>query len=157
MILPSTAESPPAASLAEPSASAVRGLRILLVDDDEAVRTVVAEQLRDAGSVVEAVASGEEALAAAEGAKSPFDVVLSDYAMPGLNGIETVQALRARQPGIGAVVMTGYADEETVGALGEGVMLVRKPVPLEDLLRVLASRRPKSIAGSKESLAGTAG
>ena len=47
MILPSTAEKPHLIASSEPAVAAVQGLKILLVDDDEAVRTVVAEQLRD--------------------------------------------------------------------------------------------------------------
>ncbi len=153
MILPSTGEQPVLTAVAEPSISAVRGLKILLVDDDEEVRMVVAEQLRDAGSVVEAVASGEEALAAAAKSASPFDLILSDFAMPGRNGIETVHAVREKQPGIGAVVMTGYADEETVDALGDGIMLVRKPVPLEELVQVLAAQAAKPGSGVKAASA----
>ena len=99
MVLPSTGDRPHAAPADEPAAAVVRGLNILLVDDDEAVRTVVAEQLRESGSMVETVASGEEALAAVDRSTLPFDLVLSDYAMPGLNGIETVHAVREKQPG----------------------------------------------------------
>ena len=150
MLLPSTDEQPRSAPAGDFSQRAANGLSVLLVDDDEAVRTVIAEQLRDSGSFVEQVSSGAEALAAVDRAGTRFDVILSDYAMPGLNGIQTIQAVRAMRPDIGAVVMTGYADDETVEALGEDIALVRKPVPLGDLLNALAAQAVVARAPDKE-------
>jgi PAS domain S-box-containing protein len=140
LLLPSTVEQPRSAPADEPARRPANGLAVLLVDDDEAVRTVIAEQLRDSGTSVVEAASGDEAIAAIERAGPRFDVILSDYAMPGRNGIQTIKAVRAIQPAIGAVVMTGYADDETVEALGEDIALLRKPVPLGELLSALAAQ-----------------
>ena len=153
MILPSTVDQPAAQPSAGPAAGAITGLRILLVDDDEAVRTVVAEQLRDAGAAVETAASGEDALAMVEQARSAFDVVLSDFAMPGLNGIETVKKVRAKQAGVRVVIMTGYADDETMEEMGEGITVVRKPVPLDELTRVLADQALGERDGENRAIA----
>jgi PAS domain S-box-containing protein len=155
ILLPSTTEAPRLATPAAPVAAAIEGLAILLVDDDEAVRTVLGEQLRDLGARVESLASGELAVAALERSSAPFDVILSDYAMPGLNGLETIRAARAQQPSIGAVVMTGYADDDAVDALGDDLALVRKPVALNDLLHALAVQAGSVRADTEAPAAGT--
>ena len=158
MLLPSTGEQPRAIPAGELAQRTANGLAVLLVDDDEAVRTVIAEQLRDSGSNVVQVSSGDEAIAAVEKAGARFDVILSDYAMPGLNGIQTIEAVRAKRPEIGAVVMTGYADDDTVEALGQDIALVRKPVPLGELLNALAAQAVATREqGSTEQAASAAG
>ena len=138
IFLPSTHERPTRAKPIGKEAAEIDSLRILLVDDDEAVRTVLGEQLRDLGADVESVESGEKALSAASAKKAAFDVILSDYAMPGMNGLETIRAVRTRQPNIRAVLMTGYADDEALDAHDSGTTLIRKPIGMTDLLRALA-------------------
>ena len=136
ILLPSTAEAPVQAPLIAASAASIANLRILLVDDDEAVRTVIGEQLRDAGAKVEIAESGEAAVEIGTGRE--FDVILSDFAMPGMNGLQTIRAVRERQSSIRAVLMTGYADDDVLDAHEERTALVRKPVALNDLVSVLA-------------------
>ena len=139
MLFPSTTEAPrKTASGALPTA-AIKELRILLVDDDSAVRTVFGEQLRDLGAEVTIAAGGREALYAIDKGGSDFDVILSDFAMPEMNGIEVIGKIRERKPDMRAVLMTGYAEEEALGALEHGITLIRKPVALEDLVAVLAA------------------
>ncbi|MEZ5967365.1 MAG: two-component regulator propeller domain-containing protein [Planctomycetota bacterium] len=89
------------------SAPRVGGGPILLVEDDPAVRHVVQLLLEELGHEVEAVPSGEAALAALEGRADRYGLVLSDLMMPGLHGIELACALRAAAPTVSLVFMSG--------------------------------------------------
>ena len=111
---------------------------VLLVDDDEIVRTVLGEQLRDLGFKVDEVADGKTAIERIQGNGS-YDVLLSDLAMPGMNGIETIKEGLRTRPGMRALLMTGYPDEQAVGGLRDGVSIIRKPVNINDLVLRLIS------------------
>src|SRR5512134_119462 len=80
--------------------------RILLIDDDEAVRESIGRMLRGAGFVVQPAKTGEEGfdLARAGG----FDVILSDLRMPGLSGIDVLRKLREAHVDAAFIVMTGF-------------------------------------------------
>ncbi|MBD3222132.1 response regulator [bacterium] len=85
--------------------------RILLVDDDEMVLTSLTTLLElETAYQLTTARSGDEALAAAE--STEFDVVVSDYLMPGMNGIELLAHFKERQPWAPRVLLTGYADKE---------------------------------------------
>jgi len=87
------------------------GGKVLLVEDEEMVRTVAERALARAGYEVTACANGEEGLAAiTEG--GVFDVVVSDVVMPGMDGPAMVRAIRARLPGMPVLFMSGYAEEQ---------------------------------------------
>ncbi|MDP9423418.1 MAG: response regulator [Pseudomonadota bacterium] len=111
---------------------------VLLVDDDETVRTVLGEQLRDMGFVVEEVADGQSAIDRIEGNGS-YDVLLSDFAMPGMNGIDTIHAALRARPSMRALLMTGYADEDAVCDLRNGVPIIRKPIDINALVGHLSA------------------
>jgi CheY-like chemotaxis protein len=83
-------------------------LNILLADDDSLVRAVVAEEIEEAGHCVCAVRGGEEALAAL--ATESFDIVLMDYAMPGMMGAEAARRIRQAWPHQPIAILTGYGD-----------------------------------------------
>ena len=124
-----------AAAVPRPMAS---NKAVLLVDDDDTVRTVLGEQLRELGFKVDEVADGKSAIDRIQ-ANGSYDVLLSDFAMPGMNGIDTIHtALRAR-PSMRALLMTGYADEEAVSDLRDGVPIIRKPIDINALVGHLAS------------------
>ncbi|QIK96760.1 response regulator [Sphingomonas sp. HDW15A] len=152
ILLPSTGEAPVQAPATIQVASSIGDLRILLVDDDEAVRTVIGEQLRDLGANVEIAGSGETALELARAAGDKPHVILSDYAMPGMNGLETIRAVRTVLPAIRAVLMTGYADDDALDAHDQHTALVRKPIALNELVAVLGGRpdEPGSSVDSTE-------
>lgn len=87
------------------------GVRVLVVDDTEHVRTVVADMLRlDGFDVVGTAESGEQALELA--AESDPHVVVMDLRMPGIDGLETTRRLRALRPGQQVVIYTAYVDAE---------------------------------------------
>jgi signal transduction histidine kinase len=111
----------------------LEGLRILLVEDGEDARASLALLLEARGAVVTAVGSTDEALAALESDRQ--DVLLSDIAMPGRDGIELITAVRAAGRRIPAAALTAYArPEECTLALRAGFDLhLAKPIR-EDVL-----------------------
>lgn len=89
------------------------GTRILTVEDDERIRTVVSLALEDEGWVVDEAESGEDALAAFK--KDPADVVLIDIMLPGIDGFEVCRSLR-RVSDVPIVMVTARADTHDVVA-----------------------------------------
>lgn len=139
LVLPSTPQPPTEPSAqADPLDEQVLDERsILLVDDDDAVRTVLGEQLRDLGMRVDAVSSGDKAIAHLRKSDGNYDLLLTDFAMPGLNGIETIESARQERPNLRAVLMTGYADEDVIGEMKGMIDVLRKPINLFELKRAI--------------------
>lgn len=106
--------------------------KLLLVDDDDAVRVVLTEQLRDAGGIVEQYSSGQEAIDAAASNSDGYDFVLSDFAMPGIDGLQTLTQVKQLAPGAKFALMTGYADETKL-VKNKNFPVVRKPVDMSKL------------------------
>jgi len=110
---------------------------LLLVDDDEAMRLYLEEELRDAGYTVVAAAGGEEALQRL--GTTPVDVVITDLVMPGMRGQQLLGEIRARERGLPVVVITAFGSiESAVEAVKAGAYhYVAKPFRLEQLLPVV--------------------
>ncbi len=106
---------------------------LLLVDDEPDVRAVTAETLMDAGHRVLVAAGGAEALALFE--RETVDLLLADYAMPGMTGVQVIASARGRRPGLPVLLVTGYA--ELGGALDglSPAQVLRKPFRAAELLR----------------------
>ena len=117
---------------------AAPGARVMVVDDDEDVRRFIVDLLEDSGYAVTAAVDGPSGLErlAQEG---PFDLLLLDFAMPGMTGSEvarTVRGSNAEQP---ILMMTGYLEHEAVlSELGAQPMLQKPFDPSELLFRVAA-------------------
>ncbi|CAO4181216.1 histidine kinase [Methylorubrum populi] len=92
---------------------------LLVVDDDAGVREVTATRLSEAGYAVREAASGLQALAALE-ADPCVDLVVLDFAMPGMNGAETATEIRKRWPAIPVLFVTGFADTAALAEAGMG-------------------------------------
>lgn len=107
---------------------------VLLVDDDEAVRTVLGEQLREMGFDVDEAGDGDTAIRQLR-ANGGYDVLLTDFAMPGMNGLDTIRLAVRQRPSINAVLMTGYADESAVTEARGSVPVIKKPINLNELMR----------------------
>jgi CheY-like chemotaxis protein len=122
-------------------------LRVLFVDDEGDVREIARIQLRAAGFEVATAASGVEALALFDARR--FDVVVTDLFMPEGDGIELIQDLRAREPRLPIVVISGGSERHQT-ALGVAMMLgadvaLQKPYGADEL--VLAIDRAVEAAG----------
>jgi PAS domain S-box-containing protein len=114
---------------------------ILLVDDDSAVREITAAFLHDIGCMVFEAGSGGAALDTLDRIPD-IDLLLVDYAMPGMNGAEIAAAAAARRPGIPVMFITGYADLTALREIGEERIL-QKPFGHDELAaklrRILSS------------------
>ncbi len=110
---------------------------LLLVDDEESLRSVVAERLTDAGFQVIQAADGESALKALDG--FAFDVIVSDLRLPGVDGGKVIEAALGRYPGIIAIVVTGYGTvKDAVNMIKLGAAdFIAKPFQFDELMHVL--------------------
>jgi NO-binding membrane sensor protein with MHYT domain/CheY-like chemotaxis protein len=114
--------------------------RILVVEDEEAVRAIVGEQLHSLGYDVKMAGNAEEALALLRAHQ--FDLVLTDVVMPGrLNGKGLADEVERSWPGTRVVFMSGYSENALMsdGRLNSGVMLLAKPHQKADLARIIRS------------------
>jgi PAS domain S-box-containing protein len=124
------------AAATEPSG---RGETILLVEDDDVLREAIRRMLSKNGFQVFPCGNGTEALHILRNAHTGFDVLLTDVVMPKMSGPELANLVRAEQPGIRVLFMSGYA----AGAVGptnrldEGCVLLKKPFGQEQLLTKL--------------------
>ncbi len=120
----------------QPPAGRDRGT-ILVVDDDNDVRAVVAEILRQAGFKVEEAETGEIALQKL--VPGGVEAVISDISMPGLTGVEMLQKLRKRDLDIPVVLLTGRPSLETAIEAVEGGALryLRKPARSADIVETM--------------------
>ena len=102
---------------------------LLLVEDDDLVRTVTEKILRGAGYEVLSAASGAQALSIAAAHDAPIDLVVTDVVMPGMNGRALVETLRSRVPGLRALFVSGYTQDviDDRDALGPGTTFLGKP------------------------------
>jgi len=114
---------------------------ILLVDDEDALRGVVAERLEEEGFTVVEAPSGEAALDQLQ--RFAFDIVISDLRLPGIDGRQVIDAALERYPGILAIVVTGYATvKDAVDVIKRGAAdFVAKPFQFDELLHVINSAR----------------
>jgi DNA-binding NtrC family response regulator len=112
--------------------------RVLVVDDDPAIRASLAEALEDEGISVCVAASAEQALAVLD--REAPDVVLTDVRMPGLDGFALLRLLRERASSLDVILMTAFDEMQTaVAAMREGAFdFLVKPLDLHDLRRVLS-------------------
>ena len=113
--------------------------QILVVDDEHNIRLTLSALLSRAGHMVTTAASGEEALAMFD--RQPFDLMLVDLQMPGINGIQVVEAIRRRSLDTVVIVLTGHGSLETaIEGLHQGVFdyMLKTSDPTPILARVAA-------------------
>ncbi len=97
--------------VAAASGGPVRGVA-LLVEDDPDVRSTTERILRDLGLTVVVAANADEIPRALKDAPGPLQIVISDVVMPGKSGLVVVEALRAQYPGLAAVLISGYSEDD---------------------------------------------
>jgi len=109
--------------------------KILIVEDDESVRTFTARAIAASGHMVETAEDGEFGLDAIRAAQGGFDLVLSDIRMPAMDGIEMAKRAAGEFPGLKILLMTGYAEQRERAADLERVIIdvVGKPFSLPEI------------------------
>lgn len=125
-------ETPPQA---EPVLPRGDGRRVLVIEDEEAVRTGLVAMLELLGYASTAVRTGEDALALDH---PPPDVILADVVLPGISGPETGRRLAARWPGVRIILMSGYTGEAGGGIQREFPDHLQKPFAIDSLAAALA-------------------
>jgi signal transduction histidine kinase/CheY-like chemotaxis protein len=113
------------------AAPSLASARVLVVDDDAIVREVLAGAMEELGYRVFRAGDGLQALAQIDGGAA-LDLLISDFAMPGMNGLTLIQEARQRQPDLPVLLLTGYADTHVrlavEDARSRNTVLLRKPV-----------------------------
>lgn len=135
----------PIAAKTRVGSSGFWGCRVLVVDDEPSVRTVLRKRLTTAGFEVLTAASGEEALSLLDDSGFVVDLVILDLTMPGLSGIETHARLRVDHPNLPVLLSSGYP-EEALATLQNGHPsrdgFIQKPYRHSDLLEQIERLLP---------------
>ena len=110
---------------------------VLVIDDEDIMREVIARLLRREGYLVKTVSSGEEGLEAAK--DQPFDLVLLDLMLPGMGGLDVLSEFTGKFPQIVVIMVTAYASiENAVTATRKGAFnFITKPFKNDELLLVI--------------------
>jgi CheY-like chemotaxis protein len=110
---------------------------LLVVDDEELVRTMARFTLERCGYTVELASSGEAALKLFAGRSQDFDAVLLDLTMPGMNGEETLIRMRAINPGVRVILSSGFDESEVMRRFSESQLagFLQKPYTAAVLAR----------------------
>jgi two-component system nitrogen regulation response regulator GlnG len=128
--------------------------RVWVVDDDRAVRFVLAQALRDAGYRVQAFDGARAALEALDSEGAP-DLVYTDVRMPGIDGLAFLDALKAKLPALPVVVMSAYTDvASTAGAFRGGAHeFLSKPFDLDDAVALAERALPETDSNQRDPAA----
>jgi CheY-like chemotaxis protein len=136
-----TASSSPAptAAAAKPQATRVAGTRVLVVDDEEAVRRIAGESLRRAGFEVVMASDGVEAVALISGGDVRFDAMLLDMNMTRMGGVETCRVIKRLLPDLPVILTSGYSEEDVLSRFEIGLIagFIQKPFLLSALVRTM--------------------
>ena len=135
---------------------------ILLVEDEEVIRLMLVEILRQQGYVVVEARRGANALALAEKAARPIDLLVTDMSMPGMTGWELAKSLRTTRPGLPVLFISGHNDHETIswGKLDPPPEYLFKPFTLEAFLgkaRQMLDREKTSVREKRPDTTGADG
>jgi CheY-like chemotaxis protein len=125
-------------------------LSVLVVDDEEAVRTTLTEMVASLGHRVRAADGGAAALRALD--EGDFDLVFSDLSMPEMDGWELAREVRRRCPGARIVIVTGYGKEAARAggaAAGAADAVIGKPFDFRQIEEMLARFGAGEAAGDR--------
>ena len=143
--LPRTLEKVSADAVGRPDSHRGRRARILLVDDDNEVRAVTSDTIKEIGYQVVAVASAEDAVAKLTNER--FDLLITDVAMPGTNGVELARRARLIVPDMPVLFSSGYADVQMFGEELSDETVLKKPFRISEV----AARIATSLDGRLEA------
>lgn len=125
--------------------------RVLVVDDEDSIRTLLRKTLTQAGYDVEEAEDGGRAVEVLGSGDNPLmlDVIICDIRMPRIDGVEAIGYFRTQYPSLPVIVLTGYHDEHLAQSLRQqGVVLwLEKPAEREQILSSVA----QAIAGRRFS------
>jgi two-component system cell cycle sensor histidine kinase/response regulator CckA len=108
--------------------------RILLVEDEDAVRTFSTRALTNKGYQVLGAESGEAALALVEGQDlETIDLLITDVMMPGMDGPTMAKKIRERSPDLKIIFISGYTEDKLKDHMGENIFFLPKPFTLKQL------------------------
>jgi len=138
ILLPRVAPVPvlPPPPLPDDASLLTEGARVLVVDDDPLVRSTIAALLQRQKFDTVQASTAEDALQLLGRTDTPFDLVVSDVRMPGMNGCDLALAIRALNPSLPVLLMSGYVDDHAVYERIEaaGLVLMSKPFNVADFL-----------------------
>ncbi len=138
MILPAaTAQATQTAAIAGRGRDIAGSLKLLIVDDNADVRETIVQMVEADGHRVESVADGRTALAALSNRKP--DMLLVDFAMPGLSGAEVIAKARDIHPDLPCLLITGYWDSDSLTSSGVTCPILRKPFTHDALRDAMAA------------------
>lgn len=128
--------------------------KILVVEDDESVRTFLKEGLERLGYQVYVAADAGEGMDICNGIEEQIDVILTDVILPGKNGLEFIRAAREPQPDATIVLMSGYTDDVLSQSSLEasGLPLIHKPFEISDVAALIRTRRSAKSVADKTGL-----
>jgi signal transduction histidine kinase len=137
---------PPFAGAPERSLAPTAAARVLLVDDDPRLVSVLSDMLQEEGHGVTSATNGAEALALFD--PTAHDVVITDLGMPQMNGWEVAERVKTRSPGTAVFILTGWGEGVSAHDSSQFVdRIIAKPVSAESLLEQLAElKRPPAPA-----------
>jgi len=115
--------------------SPARTPRILVIDDDRYVRTLLCDLLGAWGYAADPAADGREGLALFSPGR--YDVVLTDLGMPGITGLDVVAGVRDRDAGVSVIMFTAFTGDLEAHGRRLGFTILRKPLEIEGLRRAL--------------------
>ena len=120
---------------------------ILVVDDDAGIRENIADLLSSENYEVVSAANADEAMRVLESQR--IDLLLTDFQMPGRNGVELIEAARRANHRVPAILMTAYlyVFEQMDERRREGITLLRKPFDAEEILQTVAEKLADGHAG----------
>jgi PAS domain S-box-containing protein len=128
-----------------PLSAVVANTTILVVDDDSAVREITVSLLTEMGYQIIEAGSGTAALTLLS-ERPDIDLLLVDYAMPGMSGVETATRARAMRPNLPCMYVTGYADLAALREVG-GQSVVQKPFAGDEL-----ARKVQAVLGARQEV-----
>lgn len=135
--LPRTLEKVSADAVGRPDSHRGRRAKILVVDDDNEVRAVTSDTIKEIGYQVVAVASAEDAVAKLTNER--FDLLITDVAMPGTNGVELARRARLIDPEMPVLFSSGYADVQMFGEELSDETVLKKPFRISEVAARIAS------------------
>jgi CheY-like chemotaxis protein len=117
-------------------------MRVLLVDDHDGVRATTAAMLEDLGHRVTEASEGEALLAGLAKQPDGYDLLITDYAMPHVSGADVIRRAREIMPLLPAIIVTGYAELDSIARRPEDVHVLAKPFTADQLARAIAAALP---------------